>query len=41
MPLNKFIMTYKVHEKDKNTLDLKAKKKLLERVKESLQCDDK
>jgi hypothetical protein len=27
--------------KDKNTLDSKGKKKLLERVKESLQCDDK
>jgi hypothetical protein len=33
MPLNKFIMTYKVHEKDKNTLDLKAKKKTFRKGK--------
>jgi hypothetical protein len=40
IPPNKFIMTYMVYEKIKISL-IQRKKKLLKRVKESFQYDDK
>jgi hypothetical protein len=40
MPPKKFIMTYMIHEKIKISL-IQRQKKLLKKVKESLQCDDK